>query len=91
MLITFTPPHSESGYLYHPSPYPNTPSWARRLDNSSTSAPPPSPFGPYSLISSDVVVTHFATDLDVDETGGTVLWQGKRWDVGVLGEGDVVR
>lgn len=80
---------SQSGYLYHPSPYPGTPSWQRRLERSDS--PLASPFGPYSLISSDVVVTHFASDLDVDESGGTVLWQGKRWEVGVLREGDVVR
>lgn len=81
---------SESGYLYHPSPFPATAKWQRRLDKHlETQAS--SPFGNYSLLSSDLVLSHFAAELDVDENGGTVAWRDKQWHVLPLQAGDLKR
>ena len=65
-----------TGYLFHPSPIP------RR----STS----SPYGPYSLLRSALVLDHFADSLELDEkAGGSYEYDGKRYAIGTLKDEDV--
>lgn len=49
-------------------------------------------FGPYSLMRSSLVLEAFAESLELrDEEeggGGTIEWQGQRYEIGRLGEGD---
>ncbi|GAA5846552.1 hypothetical protein JCM5353_005351 [Sporobolomyces roseus] len=66
-----------TGYLFHPSPIP------RR----STAT---SPYGPYSLLRSALVLDHFAGSLELDEkSGGTYEYEGERYEIGTLKDDDV--
>jgi len=88
----------ESGYLYHPSPYPRTLTWNKRVKAAQEVGEPlpPKPFGPYSLVSSSLVLDNFSQGLNLTpETfdqgkGGTIEWKGKKWEIGVLQPGDRV-
>lgn len=72
-----------TGYLYHPSP----PRPSRR----STPSTSPSPYGEYSLLSSKIIEQHFETSLEMEEDGSaSFVWRGKRYSIGLLGEGKVV-
>ncbi|WFD19389.1 hypothetical protein MCAP1_001619 [Malassezia caprae] len=64
--------HPDTGYLYHPSPMPPL----RRVQARGVS-----PYGPYSLIASHVVLQHFADGLhmDLDAGGGTLAWGGREY------------
>ncbi|ORY75026.1 hypothetical protein BCR35DRAFT_306441 [Leucosporidium creatinivorum] len=78
------------GYLYHPSP--PSPSLRRRSLSPSPSPSSPSPFGPYSLLRSSLVLEAFSKSLQIDEEGGgSFEWDGRRWEIGRLEEGQVVR
>ncbi|GAA5896596.1 hypothetical protein JCM5296_004185 [Sporobolomyces johnsonii] len=71
---------SLTGYLFHPSPTPG-----RARDKVS-------PYGPYSLLRSSLVMERFSHSLELDdERGGSFEYEGKRYDIGVLKEGDVYR
>ena len=84
--------HPETGYLYHPSPYPPLSRWQRRAQEGV-----PSPYGRYSLISSYAVLQRLAQGLDIDPElhqgerrddgrpcAGTVEWRGERHRLGLL-------
>lgn len=45
-----------------------------------------SPFGPYSLIASQVVLQHLADGLqmDLEAGGGTLIWRGREYALGSL-------
>ncbi|WFD26923.1 hypothetical protein MNAN1_001912 [Malassezia nana] len=64
--------HPGTGYLYHPSPVPPL----RRVQAQGVS-----PFGPYSLIASHVVLQHLSDGLhlDLEEGGGTLEWGGRTY------------
>ncbi|CAO1620356.1 unnamed protein product [Parajaminaea phylloscopi] len=79
----------DSGYLYHPSPFPATTSWTKLLAKTGDKGMPPSPYGGYSLLSSQLVLSHFAGDLDVSDSGGSIVWQGQRCSIGLLQDGDL--
>jgi hypothetical protein len=57
--------------------------------------PRANPYGAYSLLSSALVMQRLATGLDVDPdafadgNGGSIEWEGKRWEIGILKEGDL--
>jgi hypothetical protein len=51
-----------TGYLFHPSPIP------RRSQTS--------PYGPYSLLRSALVLDHFASTLDLEDKGGSYEFEG---------------
>ncbi|GAA6032816.1 hypothetical protein JCM8097_000810 [Rhodosporidiobolus ruineniae] len=77
-----------SGYLFHPSPL------SRRSRSRSTKAEEPaaSPYGPYSLLRSSLVLERFSDSLELDdEKGGSFEWAGMRYKIGLLREGDVWR
>ncbi|WFD23002.1 hypothetical protein MEQU1_001686 [Malassezia equina] len=69
--------HPDTGYLYHPSPMPPL----RRAKARGVS-----PYGPYSLIASQVVLQHLADGLQMDlEAGvGTLTWRGREYALGSL-------
>jgi hypothetical protein len=71
------------GYLYHPSPSPPT----RRNQAKS------SPYGPYSLLRSSLVLTKLTDDLDLDldNSSARYRWRGTTYDIGPLEEHEVVR
>ena len=54
------------------------------------------PFGPYSLLSSALVLQRLASGLDIDPDafadgkGGSIEWKGERWEMGILGQGNLV-
>lgn len=62
----------DTGYLYHPSPLPPL----RRAQAQGVS-----PFGPYSLIASHVVLQHLSDGLhlDLEGGGGTLEWGGRTY------------
>ncbi|GAA5835200.1 hypothetical protein JCM11251_006642 [Rhodosporidiobolus azoricus] len=68
-----------TGYLFHPSPIP------RRSKTGE------SPYGPYSLLRSSLVLEHFSDSLELDENGGSYAFAGKRYSIGRLREDDVWR
>ncbi|GAA5918322.1 hypothetical protein JCM1841_002170 [Sporobolomyces salmonicolor] len=69
-----------TGYLFHPSPRPG-----RARDKGS-------PYGPYSLLRSSLVMERFADSLELDDgRGGSFEYEGGRYGLGVLTEGDVYR
>ncbi|GAA6001901.1 hypothetical protein JCM10207_002370 [Rhodosporidiobolus poonsookiae] len=67
-----------TGYLFHPSPIPR-----RARDGKS-------PYGPYSLLRSSLVLERFSHSLDLDEKGGgSFEFDGRRYEIGTLRSGDV--
>ncbi|GAA5887641.1 hypothetical protein JCM6882_001479 [Rhodosporidiobolus microsporus] len=66
-----------TGYLFHPSPVPR---------RSKTGI---SPYGPYSLLRSSLVLERFSDSLELDEDGGSYDFEGKRHSIGRLAAGDV--
>lgn len=43
---------------------------------------PPSPYGPYSLLRSSLVLEQFASTLEWTEGGeGSYEWEGRRWGI----------
>lgn len=68
--------HPQTGYLFHPSPV------SRRSKTSH--------YGPHSLLRSSLVLERFAETLEMEESGGgSYEYEGRRWEFGVLKEGDV--
>ncbi|GAA5842994.1 hypothetical protein JCM3766R1_001655 [Sporobolomyces carnicolor] len=61
-----------TGYLFHPSPQ--------------TSRNPVSPYGPYSLLRSALVLDHFADTLELDANGGTFKHEGQKYAIATLDE-----
>ncbi|BGP12709.1 hypothetical protein JCM10213_008847 [Rhodosporidiobolus nylandii] len=69
-----------SGYLFHPSPLP------RRAKTGL------SPYGPYSLLRSSLVLERFSDGLELDEDkGGSFEYEGRRYPIALLRDGDVWR
>ncbi|KAM0755442.1 hypothetical protein T439DRAFT_320134 [Meredithblackwellia eburnea MCA 4105] len=76
-----------TGYLYHPSPPPRS----SRSTSTGTRSHSESPYGPYSLLRSALVLEHFSKSLEWNETGASFEWDGRRWEIGTLRETDVLR
>ncbi|GAA5875986.1 hypothetical protein JCM16303_006983 [Sporobolomyces ruberrimus] len=65
-----------TGYLFHPSP-------TKRRS-------PASPYGPYSLLRSALVLDHFADSLEIGEDGGgSYEHEGQQYSIGTLQDEDV--
>ncbi|PWN52993.1 hypothetical protein IE53DRAFT_228848 [Violaceomyces palustris] len=68
----------ETGYVYHPSP-----TLPKKSEQESRKR-----LGEYSLISSQVLISHFSKSLELDpndcDEGGAFFWKGKRWSIGIL-------
>lgn len=71
-----------NGYVYHPSPLrPNS----RRKGTDRAS-----PYGKYSLLGSNLVLSRFADGLEIDPDvfhegqGGSIEWHGRRYQLGLL-------
>ena len=79
------------GYLYHPSPLPTTVS--RRKHAAADGRGPPNPYGQYSLLASELMLSSFSQGLDIDESSGIgeYVWQGQRYAISTLESGDVTR
>lgn len=79
------------GYLYHPSPLPTTA--PRRKKAATGGRGPPNPYGQYSLLASELVLSTFSQGLDIDEASGIgeYAWQGQRYAISSLEASDVTR
>lgn len=77
----------ETGYVYHPSPISPLRSAREKVKQGGLAA---NSYGEYSLLSSALVLQRLATGLDVDPEafqegkGGSIEWEGKRWDMGII-------
>jgi len=82
------------GYLYHPSPEARASSRRSRRQASSqmtdSDAVKPNPYGKYSLLRSELVISHFGRSLEMrdDDLGGSYEWLGGRRDIKMLEEGE---
>nr|CDI55202.1 conserved hypothetical protein [Melanopsichium pennsylvanicum 4] len=77
----------ENGYVYHPSP-----KRQNRRRNKSDTSQDVKRYGELSLLGSNLVLSRLAEGLEIDAelfekgVGGSIEWQGKRYDLGLLGK-----
>lgn len=97
----------ETGYLYHPSPTtaPSAAAQRRRARKTNASSADTngptrlseavektaSPYGPYSLLRSSLVLEHLAGSLEMDDTAATFNYKGTLHRVDLLPEEGVLR
>jgi Domain of unknown function (DUF4505) len=78
---------AETGYVYHPSPFPPLTSLQKKVTKDYH------PYGAYSLLSSALVLQRLASGLDIDPVsfadhqGGSIEWKGKRYTMGIVQDG----
>ncbi|KAJ1042363.1 hypothetical protein NDA10_002286 [Ustilago hordei] len=77
---------SSNGYVYHPSPQPS-----RRRRKGAEGTETGSKYGSLSLLGSNLVLSRLAEGLEIDPyafekgLGGSIEWQGRRYNLGLLG------
>ena len=73
------------GYLYHPSPKASTSRRTRALHTN--------PYGNYSLLKSELVLSQLSAGLMVDEktSEGSFEWLGETVGIGPLADGEALR
>lgn len=80
------------GYLYHPSPEAQQSSSRRRrgrADDSEAKVDSIHPYGKYSLLRSELVISQFGKSLELQNDGsGSYEWLGQRYNIGLLQEGE---
>lgn len=81
------------GYLYHPSPeIHRKPSSRPRQSGNSTGqldSPLTTPYGKYSLMRSELVISRFGKSLDLQDDGsGSYEWLGNRHRIKLLNDGE---
>lgn len=75
-----------NGYVYHPSPQPSRRRLMQNKDGNAESR-----YGSLSLLGSNLVLSRLAEGLEIDPDGfeqgrgGSIEWQGKRYELGLLG------
>lgn len=71
----------ESGYLYHPSPLPSS-----RRNSNQNQMELISPYGPYSLLSSSLVLSNLSDslELDLEAETGSFVWNDKKYEIGIV-------